>query len=385
MKKNYEGFINYLENIVSEENSWINFEIKIMETFTLLSWDNNRNFINRAIPYSGRWSRFFREATEKMPDSLAEIAEKLKQAFGYNNPFLEALLTEIVSTVITSMTKEYNQHYAEYSMHPDWHEDFFKIPDFIKIIESAYQELKDLHKLEVANWKMTSGFFTAFCNNGIDLLKALMEYDDSLALKYRIYGLSLRIVQIYNNVFLNNLDFYDYLLGETDISSDAFVDQKRAKLNHHIENFREREKTSQVTLFLGNVALKIANCNLLPTDLRTPDAALSISKYFENKRADSLKEAINLYYAEKKDEEEKEKQEKIRKEIEGYIVELKSLFEENMKAQEQNNAMIASIANAFDSIKKEQDEIVEKYNDVVDKHNDLVEEHNKLVNDLKNN
>ncbi len=110
----------------------------------------------------------------------------------------------------------------------------------------------------------------------------------------------------------------------------------------------------------------LKNQELVPEKLLYSSALLKMTNYFNDKRVDTMKEAINLYFSEEK-------------EIERYY-----------KIMNQMNEKVASLTNELNETKanfnkkalemeQEYEELRKKHNSLVDEHNSLVKNHNSLV------
>lgn len=113
---------------------------------------------------------------------------------------------------------------------------------------------------------------------------------------------------------------------------------------------------------ISNDALSVLkNQDLVPEKLLYSDALLKMANYFNDKRVDTMKEAINLYFSEEK-------------EIEQYN-----------KIMEQMNEKVASLTYELNETKtnfnKKALEMEEEYENLREKHNELVKEHNSLIDD----
>jgi hypothetical protein len=72
----------------------------------------------------------------------------------------------------------------------------------------------------------------------------------------------------------------------------------------------------------------VENDSLLSADMKQTAIIKTLIKYFQDKRADSLKEAVNLWYDEKRKDEEEQRAEEHRKEM-------KRIEEERLRAEEE--------------------------------------------------
>ena len=117
--------------------------------------------------------------------------------------------------------------------------------------------------------------------------------------------------------------------------------------------------------------------DLLPDKLKSSDAISKILNYFQDKRVDTIKEAINLYFTETKQDEQYNKlvvemQGKINS-LEGELLQTKNEFKNKNDLMQQEYERLLDAHNS----------LVDKHNDLVDDHNDLVDKHNEVISVAK--
>lgn len=131
--------------------------------------------------------------------------------------------------------------------------------------------------------------------------------------------------------------------------------------------------------------LDVLKSDILPPSLMNTTAISKIASYWENRRVDTMKEAINLYFSEAQqeaalkqiEEEYKNRITAINLEVNNYKKNVEERINSIKQQQEEfyvkHNQMI-----------KEKDELIKKHNELVDAHNELVDDHNKLVDYVEN-
>lgn len=110
----------------------------------------------------------------------------------------------------------------------------------------------------------------------------------------------------------------------------------------------------------------LKNQDLVPEKLLYSSALLKMTNYFNDKRVDTMKEAINLYFSEEK-------------EIERYY---KIMNQMNEKVASLTNELYETKANFNKKaleMEQEYEELRKKHNSLVDEHNSLVDKHNETI------
>lgn len=131
--------------------------------------------------------------------------------------------------------------------------------------------------------------------------------------------------------------------------------------------------------------LDVLKSDILPPSLMNTTAVSKIASYWENRRVDTMKEAINLYFSEMQQEEAIKK---LEEEYKNRINSINLQVDNYKKSVEERINSIKTQQQEFyvkhAQMLKEKEELVKKHNDLVDEHNELVDEHNKLVDELEN-
>ncbi len=122
-------------------------------------------------------------------------------------------------------------------------------------------------------------------------------------------------------------------------------------------------------------------CDFLPETLMNSNAVSKILSYFTNKRVDTMKEAINLYFNEtKQDEQYNQLVNVMGSKISSLETELS-----NTKANFSEQARLMEAE--YERLREAHNDLVDKHNDLVHDHNDLVDKHNEVIDiakDIKN-
>lgn len=116
--------------------------------------------------------------------------------------------------------------------------------------------------------------------------------------------------------------------------------------------------------------------DLVPDKLLSSKAILTLVSYFNDKRVDTMKEAINLFFNEQK---ENEKYNQIVNEMNQKIVSLTNELNDTKK--ELNNRTM-EMEDAYETLRKKHNELVDEHNSLVNKHNDVIEIAREIKDEL---
>ena len=127
---------------------------------------------------------------------------------------------------------------------------------------------------------------------------------------------------------------------------------------------------------ISNDALSVLkNQDLVPEKLLYSDALLKMANYFNDKRVDTMKEAINLYFSEEK---EIEQYNKIMKQMNEKVA---SLTYELNETKANFNKKALEMEEEYENLREKHNELVKEHNSLVNDHNSLVNDHNSLIDD----
>lgn len=125
---------------------------------------------------------------------------------------------------------------------------------------------------------------------------------------------------------------------------------------------------------ISNDALSVLkNQDLVPEKLLYSDALLKMANYFNDKRVDTMKEAINLYFSEEK---EIEQYNKIMKQMNEKVA---SLTYELNETKANFNKKALEMEEEYENLREKHNELVKEHNSLVNDHNSLIDDHNSLV------
>lgn len=125
---------------------------------------------------------------------------------------------------------------------------------------------------------------------------------------------------------------------------------------------------------ISNDALSVLkNQDLVPEKLLYSDALLKMTNYFNDKRVDTMKEAINLYFSEEK---EAEQYYKIMNQMNEKVA---SLTYELNETKANFNKKALEMEEEYEMLREKHNELVNEHNSLVDKHNSLVDKHNETI------
>ena len=125
---------------------------------------------------------------------------------------------------------------------------------------------------------------------------------------------------------------------------------------------------------ISNDALSVLkNQDLVPEKLLYSDALLKMANYFNDKRVDTMKEAINLYFSEEK---EIEQYNKIMKQMNEKVA---SLTYELNETKANFNKKTLEMEEEYENLRENHNELVKEHNSLVNDHNSLIDDHNSLV------
>ncbi len=399
MKNNYESYINYLEEVKSIQTGTFD---SLMKTFVLDYFVfSSKSFmkIMESCFDEYMYQTYLTDFVQKIYESFVDTFSILESRDSVEIILLEAPLYSLITSslkICKEQRQNINMEQLDYNVKSKFNIEFDCTVKCLNSIKDTFETMKKLSIEESEFYIKQNKKIIDYCENSVSLIKNLKEYDNSIISQLKLYGLALQWLDSYSLLVNNDGDeyfeFLEKFLNDLNIKEDKHINLKKECILNPILSIRKQmtSSNSPIYLFLANTVIKIVSCELLPNDLQTADAALTISKYFENKRADNLKEAINLYFQEKNEkmlsDKEKEENEKTRKMLQEQIANIKSLIETNIETEAKNNAGLSeSISAVFKSVTNKQDAITDKYNELVDKYNDLAKEHNEIVETLKNN
>lgn len=147
-------------------------------------------------------------------------------------------------------------------------------------------------------------------------------------------------------------------------------------------------------LFNDLVKLSLDNSkqDLVPDKLLNSKAILTLISYFNDKRVDTMKEAINLFFAETKEDE------KYQQLVGAMNAKVQSLTNELNTAKKEMKQRTESMEDAYESLRKKhnalveesgkivdkQNELINKQKEIIKKHNEMVDAHNDMVDHINN-
>lgn len=147
-------------------------------------------------------------------------------------------------------------------------------------------------------------------------------------------------------------------------------------------------------LFNDLVKLSLDNSkqDLVPEKLLNSKAILTLISYFNDKRVDTMKEAINLFFTETKEDE------KYQQLVSAMNAKVQSLTNELNSAKKEMKERTESMEDAYESLRRKhndlvresekivrnQNELVSKQKEIIDKHNKMVDAHNDMVDHINN-
>ena len=130
---------------------------------------------------------------------------------------------------------------------------------------------------------------------------------------------------------------------------------KKACLNKIQENYNKLDK--EIKLIINS----IEKTTIISKDYCDINSVSKILSYFENKRVETIKEAINMFHEEKRFEEEKELAQKHREKIETMIVDLRKDID---KINERIDSEMVDLQFKFSSFELKINDIENKLNEV---------------------
>ncbi len=147
-------------------------------------------------------------------------------------------------------------------------------------------------------------------------------------------------------------------------------------------------------LFNDLVKLSLDNSkqDLVPDKLLNSKAILTLISYFNDKRVDTMKEAINLFFAETKEDE------KYQQLVGAMNAKVQSLTNELNAAKKEMKQRTESMEDAYETLRKKhnalveesgkivdkQNELIDKQKEIIKKHNEMVDAHNDMVDHINN-
>lgn len=170
----------------------------------------------------------------------------------------------------------------------------------------------------------------------------------------------------------------NYFLELENIRNELTKDRENKIYFLNILNMTSNHVYNHYFTKLTQEALEICkNQDLLPETLLYSNAVSKILGYFTNKRVDTMKEAINLYFSETKQDEQFNK---LQNEMQTKISYLES---ELVKAKTDFNKRASIMADEYERLREAHNSLVDKHNDLVNDHNELVNKHNEVIDIAK--
>lgn len=117
----------------------------------------------------------------------------------------------------------------------------------------------------------------------------------------------------------------------------------------------------------------IKNQDLIPEKLLSSNAILTLVSYFNDKRVDTMKEAINLFFTEQKEDE------KYNKIVNEMNQKVQSLTNELNNTKQELNERTLEMEEAYETLRKKHNELVDDHNKLINDHNSLVDKHNDAI------
>ena len=117
----------------------------------------------------------------------------------------------------------------------------------------------------------------------------------------------------------------------------------------------------------------IKNQDLIPEKLLSSNAILTLASYFNDKRVDTMKEAINLFFKEQKEDE------KYNKIVNEMNQKVQSLTNELNNTKQELNERTLEMEEAYETLRKKHNELVDDHNKLINDHNSLVDKHNDAI------
>ena len=230
-----------------------------------------------------------------------------------------------------------------------------------------------------------------FTNTVKNLYSAKRLCDDTLVARLALILSSLQFLEVSDNFsklsinqLLTKLEheksfftdlYFDYFLDLENIRNELIKDKENKIYFLNILNMTYNHVYNHYFTKVTQEALEICKSqDLLPETLLYSNAVSKIIGYFTNKRVDTMKEAINLYFSETKQDEQFNK---LQNEMQTKINYLEG---ELVKAKTDFSKKASIMADEYERLREAHNSLVDKHNSLVDKHNDLVNDHNDLVN-----
>lgn len=279
------------------------------------------------------------------------------------------------------------------------------IVEYISILESYL----DILTVENESNDDSIKFFSSvimLTNTAKNLYSAKRLCDDTLVARLALMLCSLQFLEVSDNfskLSINQL--LTKLKQQNSFFKDLYFDYKKTlsldkKTDHslELENIKnELTKDKENKIYFLNIlnmtynyvynhyftkltqeALEICkNQDLLPETLLYSNAVNKILSYFTNKRVDTMKEAINLYFSETREDEQFNK---LQNEMQNKINYLEG---ELVKAKTDFNKKASIMADEYERLREAHNSLVDKHNDLVNDHNDLVNKHNEAIDIAK--
>lgn len=320
----------------------------------------------------------------KLKSVLSAIKRNLTDSSPYYLTFYKEIEPEIKGKTIYELpevfkrAKDYmanNYGITDYSRQ-------FGIKGFT-ICSNTAQEAITLNNVCVTVLKSTILKGLQLSNALVNLLNDLKSCNDSSALKYHLYGSACEMLVTYyeitNEKAKTFLSQQKSLIKKSSVCSEVLSDLNEnylKTLELIINNFVDYSQNSNINLMLV-IAQKIVETKLLPNDLSNKDACYKISSYFDNRRVENEKEAINLYFQEKQKEDAKKVTDEQMASIMNEINKVVGLIQENISSRNQSTASIMFKINEINNKR------IEEYEKLSSTYDQLSKEASKIEKELK--
>ncbi len=218
----------------------------------------------------------------------------------------------------------------------------------------------------------------------IESLNTFLTYKDS---QKQIMQQILHIHNGFKNIYLEKNvkideklvqttfeDFTKYYLRIRDLTKNylRIRDYKIYFLNLVYMSYNQI-KNNYFSIIAQDAMNTLNNQDIVPEKLLNSKALLTLTNYFNDKRVDTMKEAINLYFQEEK---ENEQYNKVMNEMNAKVA---SLTYELNQTKTKFNQKTREMEDAYEQLREKNNSLVDAYQDLAEKHNSLVDEHNSLV------
>ncbi len=206
----------------------------------------------------------------------------------------------------------------------------------------------------------------------IDLLSVFSSYKDKKkTMIYRIMELQSYFSDLYKD--LSKKGRTSLLNGKTTEEFKKEFLQAKDENFYYLNLIYMTYNQIECNYFQGvsSDALKvIQEQKLLPEKLLNSEAVMKIISYFQDMRVSDMKEAINLFFNETREEE------RYNQIVNEMNQKVSSLTDELNKTKKELDNRTAEMEEAYESLRQ-------AHNNLIDKHNELVHDHNHLVDNQK--